>query len=275
MSFYEQKFKPPLHPSEQLKYLKWAQNGDKKALELLIEHNLGLIANIIYKNYSTYNDDVQTDLFSVGCLSLVKSIKNFKFENSNNFSTYATSCIIAEMKKFISTNNIIHIPRKIQELYKKIVLLQNNTKEKNISTNEIANILNISEYEVIEALLYKQSIDSLNEPKWKNSKNDSTTLLKETIPDNNISLYTIIEKKETYTKLLETIDLLNEIEKNIIKLVFGINTDKKTQKEIAKIYNMSQANISRILKKALYKLKILLPEYIRNEYNNQNQKKKV
>lgn len=269
MSFYEKKIKSPLSHLDQLSYLKLAQKGDKKALEILTEHNLGLIANIIYKYYSNYNEDIQTDLFSVGCISLVKSIHNFKLDNPNAFSTYATTYIISEMKQFISTNNLLHISRKIQELYKKIIALQNDKK---LSIKEIANILEISEYEVIEALLYKQRIYSITEPKLQNVNDGSKISLKDIIPDKSISLYKDLEKKEIYHLLIEALDMLKPIEKDMIKLSFGLNTEKKTQKEIAIIYNMSQANVSRIIKKGLYEIKQLLPQSLASEYKT---KKKV
>lgn len=71
------------------------QNGDIKAEEMLIKHNLRLVAHIA-KKYKNQNNDLD-DLISIGSIGLMKSIKTFSYEKGNSFSTYASRCIENEI----------------------------------------------------------------------------------------------------------------------------------------------------------------------------------
>ena len=94
-------FPKPLTQEEEKEYLeKWA-NGDKKAKEILIHHNLRLVAHVVKK----YNQaDEADDLISVGSLGLVKAINTYKLNHGTQFSTYAAKCIENEILMLIRAN---------------------------------------------------------------------------------------------------------------------------------------------------------------------------
>lgn len=93
-----QKFLPPLSPEEEKKCFELASQGDDKAREKLIEHNLRLVAHIVRKYYtSTKNTE---DLISIGTIGLIKSIDTFNFSNGARFATYAAKCIQNEILMF-------------------------------------------------------------------------------------------------------------------------------------------------------------------------------
>lgn len=92
---YTQSFPPPLPPKEEEELFKRMKEGDKKAREKLIEHNLRLVAHIV-KKYYTANQN-QEDLISIGTIGLIKAIDSFKPENGARFATYAGKCLQNEI----------------------------------------------------------------------------------------------------------------------------------------------------------------------------------
>lgn len=94
-------FPKPLTPEEEREYLEKFENGDEKAKEILIEHNLRLVAHVVKK----YNQSEETDdLISVGSLGLIKAINSYKLNHGTQFSTYAAKCIENEILMLIRAN---------------------------------------------------------------------------------------------------------------------------------------------------------------------------
>lgn len=88
-------FEKPLSNEEEKQCFFMMKNGDAKAEEKLIKHNLRLVAHIS-KKYKNSNFDID-DLISIGSIGLMKAIKTFSYEKGNNFSTYASRCIENEI----------------------------------------------------------------------------------------------------------------------------------------------------------------------------------
>ncbi len=88
-------FPPPLSPEEEKKHFENAKKGDMKSRELLIEHNLRLVAHIVKKYYSSYKN--QDDLVSIGTVGLIKAIDSFDISNGTKFATYASKCLQNEI----------------------------------------------------------------------------------------------------------------------------------------------------------------------------------
>lgn len=88
-------FPPPLSANEEKECLIKMKNGDKRAKQKLIEHNLRLVAHIIKKYYSNYCD--QDDLISIGTIGLIKGINSFDSEKGARLATYAARCIENEI----------------------------------------------------------------------------------------------------------------------------------------------------------------------------------
>ena len=84
-------FPPPLSANEEKECLIKMKNGDKRAKQKLIEHNLRLVAHIIKKYYSNYCE--QDDLISIGTIGLIKGINSFDSEKGARLATYAARCI--------------------------------------------------------------------------------------------------------------------------------------------------------------------------------------
>lgn len=88
-------FPKPLSRAEEQEYLaRWAQ-GDVEARNLLVEHNLRLVAHIM-KKYYTQTDDVD-DLISIGTIGLIKGVNTYKPDKGVRLATYASRCIENEI----------------------------------------------------------------------------------------------------------------------------------------------------------------------------------
>lgn len=88
-------FPKPLSESEEEKYLDRARNGDIEARNILVEHNLRLVAHIVKRYYGTGAD--QDDLVSIGTIGLIKAINTFKSDKKIKLSSYASRCIENEI----------------------------------------------------------------------------------------------------------------------------------------------------------------------------------
>jgi RNA polymerase sporulation-specific sigma factor len=95
-------FPQPLSPEEEKYYLELHEKGDEKAKNILIEHNLRLVAHIV-KKYSNFNKDMD-DLISIGTIGLIKGITSFDTKKGTRLATYAARCIENEILMSIRSN---------------------------------------------------------------------------------------------------------------------------------------------------------------------------
>ena len=94
-------FEKPLTQEEEKIYLEKYEQGDESAKDILIQHNLRLVAHVVKK----YNQaDEADDLISVGSLGLIKAINSYKLNHGTQFSTYAAKCIENEILMLIRAN---------------------------------------------------------------------------------------------------------------------------------------------------------------------------
>lgn len=115
-----------------------AQNGDKDAMTKLVEENKGLIWSIV-KRFSQRGYDIE-DIYQIGCMGFVKSIRRFNAEYEVRLSTYAVPYILGEIKRFLRDDGPIKVSRSLKELNIKIVELQkehlkNNNEELTLRTS--------------------------------------------------------------------------------------------------------------------------------------------
>lgn len=88
-------FPRPLKPAEEREYLRRSAQGDLEARNILVEHNLRLVAHIVKKYYAQTGD--QDDLISIGTIGLIKGISTFKPDKNVRLATYASRCIENEI----------------------------------------------------------------------------------------------------------------------------------------------------------------------------------
>ena len=226
-----------------------AQNGNEDIMEQLIEKNKGLIWSIIrrFKDRGVETDD----LYQIGVLGFIKSIKKFDTTFDVKLSTYAVPYIMGEVKRHIRDDGPIKISRSIKDLGKKAMEIQREHLRKNgqdISIVEVAKKLRVSKEESAFALDSFNPVESIYNS--TTDQEDGPTLI-DTISSN------IDEQSEIVNKLSleQLIENLNGEEKQIIMLRYYKG---RTQSEVAKILKTSQVQISRIEKRILEKMKVKL-----------------
>lgn len=237
-----------LSHEEMINLFKRYQSGDKKAKEELVNGNLKLVLSILKKYNSRDNLD---DLFQIGVVGLIKAVDNFDLSHEVRFSTYAVLMVDGEIKRYIRDNNSLRISRSIKDLsYKILTFKEEFMKENNreATTDEIAEGLGVSNYEVVEALMSLKQPESLYEPIY-NDGGDTIYLLDQ-IEDKkeNKDLDSLISMRKALNKIKQR-------EKNILINRFIVG---KTQMEIAKDLGVSQAQVSRLEKNAIKNVKRLI-----------------
>ena len=241
---------PLLKNSEKDELFQRILKGDKEARELYIKGNLRLVLSIIQR-FSNSNENVD-DLFQIGCIGLMKAIDNFDVTQNVKFSTYAVPMIIGEIRRYLRDNNSIRVSRSLRDtaykaIYAKEALLKKNDKEPTVT--EIASEIGISKEDIVYALDAIQSPVSLYEPVYVDG--GDTLYRMDQVSDKKSKEDNWIEE----ISLKEAMDKLSERENNIIKLRFF---EGKTQMEVAKKINISQAQVSRLEKSALKNMKAYL-----------------
>ena len=222
-----------------------AQNGDEESKDELVKSNLSLVWSLVHRfNYSVVEKE---ELFQIGCVGLVKAINKFDVSYDVAFSTYAVPIILGEIKRHFRDDGAIKVSRSIKELNQKIMkisdeyLLKNN---KEISIDELAEILNVSKSDVVLAIDSRYYPTSLNEVIYE--KDGSFITVEERLVEKES--YSLIDK----ITLQEEISKLPEKEQELINMRYYLDMN---QEEIAKRFNVSQVQISRLEKKIIEKLK--------------------
>ncbi|MBR3996544.1 MAG: RNA polymerase sporulation sigma factor SigG [Clostridia bacterium] len=227
------------------------KKGDKAAREELINGNLKLVLSVI-KRFSRRGENPD-DLFQVGCIGLIKAIDNFDSEAYDvKFSSYAVPMILGELRRFFRDNSSIRVSRSIRDLaYKALQAKEELSKKLQREPNieEIAKALESTKEDVASAL------DAIVDP---------ISLFDPVYSDNGDSIYImdqLSDTKNTDEAWLENIALnqaistLSPREKRIILMRFY---DGKTQMEVAKEIDISQAQVSRLEKGALLKIRKMI-----------------
>lgn len=235
-----------LKEAEKIKLLKEMHAGDISARDKLIEGNLRLVLSVIQR-FLNRNENLD-DLFQVGCIGLIKSIDNFDVTQNVRFSTYAVPMIIGEIRRYLRDNNSIRVSRSLRDTaYKAMQVKEALTAElgREPYISEIAARLKMDKADVVIALEAIVEPMSLYDPIY--SDGGDTIYVLDQVKDNNDESNWIEE-----IAIREAIKELSEREKRILTLRFF---EGKTQMEVASEIGISQAQVSRLEKGALDRIK--------------------
>ena len=240
---------PVLSNEEKQELLIKIKNGDTEAREKFIQGNLRLVLSVVQRFGG--RGETADDLFQIGCVGLIKAIDNFDNTLNVQFSTYAVPMIIGEIRRHLRDNNPIRVSRSIRDLaYKALQAKEKIIKEtqKEPTIEEIAKELCVNKEDVVVSLEAIQDPISLQEPVYN---------------EGSESIYVMDQVKDTKNTdelwadnitLSEAMKRLNERERNIIMKRFF---DGRTQMEVAEEIGISQAQISRLEKSAMDRIKKL------------------
>lgn len=235
-----------LSESEKMELLKKAHAGDTAARDELVRGNLKLVLSVI-KRFTNRGENLD-DLFQVGCIGLIKAIDNFDVNQNVRFSTYGVPMIIGEIRRYLRDNNAVRVSRSLRDTaYKAMQVREQLTAKKGEepTIEEIAKELEMKREDVVLALEAIVEPVSLYEPVY--SDGGDTIYVMDQIGDNNDDNNWLNE-----IALKEAMNNLNDREKLILSLRFFKG---KTQMEVASRIGISQAQVSRLEKAALDRIK--------------------
>ena len=238
---------PVLKAAETRELLEKARAGDKDARQELIAGNLRLVLSVIQK--FTGRGESMDDLFQVGVIGLIKAVDCFDLSQGVQFSTYGVPMIAGELRRFLRDHSAIRVSRSMRDTAYRVL----QTKEKLAAqdgrepdVDRIAAELGIPRQEVVFALEAISDPVSLYDPVYSDG-GESATVMDQ-----------IGDKRNTDEHWLEQIALeeavkrLDSREKHILALRFY---DGRTQMEVARAIGISQAQVSRLEKNAIGRIK--------------------
>ena len=231
---------------EKEELLRRSKAGDKKAREELVNGNLKLVLSVVQR-FSGRGENPD-DLFQVGCIGLIKAIDNFDPVHEVKFSTYAVPMIIGEIRRYLRDNNSVRVSRSIKDTaYKAMQVKERLTNEhqREPTVEEIAQELGISREETVIALESIVEPLSLNEPMYNDG--GDTIYIMDQVGDGNDDKNWLEE-----ISFRQAISELSQREKRILSMRFMLG---KTQMEVASEIGISQAQVSRLEKSALDRIK--------------------
>ena len=223
--------------------LQQARQGDKTAREKLIEGNLRLVLSVIQR--FDKRGECPDDLFQVGCIGLIKAIANFDPDKQVRFSTYGVPMIAGEVRRYLRDNSPIRVSRSIRDVAYRVLQCKESmmaTMDREPTLEEIAKQLELPIEEVSEALDAVCAPVSLHDPVYADG-GDPLTVMDQVRDTKNTD-----ENWLEHIALKEAFRALGEREKQILSMRFY---DGKTQKEVANLVGISQAQVSRLEKNAI------------------------
>ncbi len=237
---------PVLGEEEKMELIRKAQAGDEAAREKLINGNLRLVLSVIQR-FAGRGENMD-DLFQVGVIGLIKSIDNFKPEYGLRLSTYSCPMIIGEVRRYLRDHGMVRVSRSIRDTaYKALQIREELTKKRRRepTVGEIAEEMGCPKEDVVLALEAIVEPASLQEPVYSDGRD---------------TIYIMDQVKDSCTdsdwlgeiSFRQAIESLGEREKKILSLRF---MSGKTQIQVSQEVGISQAQVSRIEKGALERIK--------------------
>lgn len=231
---------------EMIPLIQKAHAGDRSARNRLVESNLKLVLSSVqhFSNRCANPDDI----FQVGCIGLLKAIDHFDISLEVRFSTYAVPMIIGEIRRFLRDYNMVRVSRSTRDLAYRAMQckeeLQNKTSREP-TVNEIAHQMECPKEDVVLAL------EAIVEP---------SSLYDSVYSDGRDNIYLMDQLRDSCTDsdwldeiaLRQALSELSDREKRILSLRFFVG---KTQIEVSREIGISQAQVSRIEKGALERIK--------------------
>lgn len=228
--------------------IRQAKEGNKKAQEILVEENTGLIWSVV-KRFQGRGYDKE-DLFQIGSIGLLKCIDNFDLERKVKFSTYAVPLIMGEIKRFLRDDGLVKVSRSLKEASYKIKREKEHYEKlynREPTLKEIAATLDMDESDILMAMESGQDVCSLHQVIYQNEGDEIH------LEDKLEQQSDLIEQTVDNIYIQELLQKLNKQERKLIELRYFQN---QTQAVIAGIMGISQVQVSRMEKKILEKLRM-------------------
>lgn len=253
--------------------IKKAQSGDKKAREVLIENNLGLVHHIV-KRFLGRGYDAE-DLFQIGSIGLIKAIDKFNLDYDVRFSTYAVPMITGEIKRFLRDDGMVKVSRTLKENGWKIRQASAqlaHTLGREPTLSEIEKETGIAMEDIVMAMEANVEVESIYKSVYQSDGSEiylldqvagmsgggigrmGTAGLDNSGGHNYAGACEDYEKEKVLNHMLLT-QVMDSLEENERELIYLRYFQDQTQTEVAKRMGVSQVQVSRMEKKILVRLR--------------------
>ena len=236
-----------LKNEETVALLKRTKEGDTAAREELIAGNLRLVLSVIQK-FSNRGENVD-DLFQVGCIGLIKAIDNFNTDLDVRFSTYGVPMIVGEIRRYLRDNSPMRVSRSMRDTAYKVLQAKEKfmaEHQREPTMEEIAKMLDLKREDVVFAMDAIMDPVSLYEPVYSDG-GDAICVMDQVKDSKNTD-----ESWLEHIALKEAISHLSDRERHILSLRFF---EGRTQMEVSAEIGISQAQVSRLEKNAIWKIR--------------------
>ncbi len=145
-------FPKPLSAGEEKEYLERCKEGGQSARDMLIEHNMRLVAHVV-KKYQGSDYDME-DLLSVGTIGLIKAVNTFNVDKGSRLATYAARCV---------ENEILMLLRASRKYSKEVSLFEPIGVDKDGETVSLVDVIEMDNKETLDTMILKQDVKELYE----------------------------------------------------------------------------------------------------------------
>lgn len=232
-----------------MQLLRRAVDGDKEAVEQLVEENMGLVGSVV-KRFDNRGYD-REDLFQIGLIGLLKAIEKFDFSYEVRFSTYAVPLVMGEIRRFLRDDGMIKVSRSLKESSWKIKKSRQKLEQqlgRSATMKELAAETRLSVEEIAMALEAGEDVSSIYQTVYQSD--GSELYLVDKVADKTPQEDELLDQVVVQQLLL----LLEPCEQQLITLRYF---EGKTQSRVADVMGMTQVQVSRMEKKVLKKMKLL------------------
>ncbi len=225
-----------------------AQAGDKPAMDRLLAENSALVWSVARRFFGRGCEP--EDLFQLGCIGLMKAIRDFDLSQPVAFSTYAVPKIAGEMRRFLRDDGPVKVSRTLRERAFALRQVQTRLERETGHSPRLSDLCRetgLQPEEVLEALQAPRDTDSLDAA----------------LPGQDRTLGDILSDCREEGALVETLALreaIDRLEPLLRQVILLRYVRDLTQQRIAVILGLTQVQVSRMEKKARAQLKQALTE---------------
>jgi RNA polymerase sigma-B factor len=245
----------PSRNPEQLLFVRYRRDGDMAAREELVKRFLPL-ARRLARRYDRASEPLE-DLVQVASVGLVKAIDRFEIGQGIGFSSYAVPTILGELKRhFRDSGWALHVPRGMQERVLKVneaVEHLSGELGRSATPQQVADELRLPVEEVLEAMEAGAAYDTVSLDAPLRSSEDERTTIADSVGETD-GRFELVEHSATLGRVLRA---MPERERTILYLRFA---EGLTQGEIAERIGISQMHVSRLIRRALERLRVVAGE---------------